>query len=809
MELVVAAVDEIEGGVAGGAGDVEGVGLGDDIVLGAVHHEDRRAQDGDGADHVVLKRVVEEAAADAAARAVAPALGLEGADLLGVSIRDGGWVANGGQGRDDHHALVTGGGEQGHGAAHARAEEADPCHAQLALQPVDRGIEILDGVRVAHVEERALRLTAASEIEAQERHLMALELRGQAGVLHAVLAGEHAVAAHHGAAIGLAMEDAHELFAPAIHELDALHLTRLAETRPDLANVAALMRLTALCLLFVLAACSGSTEKSAPKAGAPSSKEAYWKKAFPTGDKFDRKGIAKDQLAEADYGNNIYIEVSDAEGKRLGYLRDFVGPVSTKETCACDPLNVTLVFDADGQFTTLLSPQPLTKKDHVELTKAETERLIELLRDPPAALLEVRDVEDVVDATSGATKPEYKPMVIEYAALETQRLVHLVMDTSLIIAGAPLADDQKQLAAVLAKPESIERARELAALLDRLTSDVIAQRAYVMMSRDYLATIAKSNTPDEAIDAKILDNAIADRVGPGMQAEICYRLAEQKAALTVAERCAQSLARYQDAAPIVALIQGTVAFYRDELELASKALEAASWRFDVQTDPMMHARLAAALVGQGQTDKGCTKALLVRRAHPLMPENKTTLEKCAKVDKGFNAKLAAAEKEDRELFMGLKQDGATIPTIDVDDAKLQPVKLAAGEPGKITVMMFFATWCPHCQAELPKVTAFAEHVAKDATLKNKVRVLGVRTAIEREAEPYEAFQQRFKIGFPIYTDTAMSTSYQKVVQDAGLKGGFPTLIVTDEKGKLRFEMPAGEFRDTEKELEWAVKSLTK
>lgn len=569
------------------------------------------------------------------------------------------------------------------------------------------------------------------------------------------------------------------------------------------------MRLSALCLVFALVACSGSTEKSAPKAGAPSSKEAYWKKAFPTGDKFDRKGIAKDQLAEADYGNNTYVEVSDATGKRLGYLRDFVGPVSTKETCACDPINVTLVFDADGHFTTLLSPQPLTKKDHVEFTKAETERLIELLKDPPAALLEVREVEDLVDATSGATKPEYKPMVIEWAALETQRLIYLVMDTTLIIAGAPLADDQKQLAAVLAKPEGIERARELAGLLDRLTSDAIAQRAYVMMSRDYLAAITKNNTLDAAVDAKILDNAMADRVGPGMQAEVCYRLAEQKAALSVAERCAESLARYQDAAPIVALIQGTVAFYRGDFATASKALEAASWRFDVQADPMMHARLAAAYVGLGQNDKGCTKALLVRRAHPLMPENKGTLDLCAKAEKGFAAKIAAADKEDRELFMGLKQDGAVIPTIDVDDAKLQPLKLAAGEPGKVTVMMFFATWCPHCQAELPKVSAFAEKVAKDAALKNKVRVLGVRTAIERESETYEAFSQRFKIGFPVYTDTAMSTSYQKVVQDAGLKGGFPTLIVTDEKGKLRYEMPAGEFRDTEKELEWAVKSLTK
>ncbi len=569
------------------------------------------------------------------------------------------------------------------------------------------------------------------------------------------------------------------------------------------------MRLTVVTLLLLAAAC-GSAETPAPQAGAaPTTKEAYWKKAFPSAAKFERRGIAKDALIEADYGNNIFVEVSDAQGNRLGYLRDFVGPVATEGTCACDPLNVTLVFDAAGKFTTLISPQPLTKYEHVAMTPEETERLIGILRDPPNELLEVRSQDDLVDATTGATKAAYKPFVIDKAALETKRLVQLVIDTSLIIAAAPIADDQKHLNAALQKPEGIERARALADLIGKLTADMMAQRAYVVMSHDYLASVVKSQTTDAAIDAKILDAALAERVGPGMQAEICYRLAEQKAALSVGERCAKALSRYQDAGPIVALIDGTVAYFRGDYELAAKALESASWRFDIQADPRAHTRLAAALLATGKNEAGCAKALLVRRAHPLLPDNKATLDTCAKTDKGFAAKLAASDTEDRDLFLGLKQTGPQIPTIEVDDAKLQPVKLAAGEPGKVTVMMFFATWCPHCQAELPKVSSFAERMAKDKALQGKVRVVGVRTAVERETETYDAFAQRFKVSFPVYTDTAMATSYTKVVNDAGLKGGFPTLIVTDETGKLRYEMPAGEWRDTDKELEWAVKSLAK
>ncbi|HSI06722.1 MAG TPA: hypothetical protein VLC93_19690 [Myxococcota bacterium] len=218
------------------------------------------------------------------------------------------------------------------------------------------------------------------------------------------------------------------------------------------------MRLTAVTLLLFAAAC-GSPETPAPQAGAaPASKETYWKKAFPTAAKFERRGIAKDALIEADYGNNVFVEVSDAQGNRLGYLRDFVGPVATEGTCACDPINVTLVFDAAGKFSTLISPQPLTKHEHVAMTPEETQRLIGILRDPPNALLEVRNQEELVDATTGATKPPYKPFVIDKAALETKRLVQLVIDTSLIIAAAPIADDQKHLSAALQKPEGIERA---------------------------------------------------------------------------------------------------------------------------------------------------------------------------------------------------------------------------------------------------------------------------------------------------------------------------------------------------------------
>ena len=568
------------------------------------------------------------------------------------------------------------------------------------------------------------------------------------------------------------------------------------------------MRTWLLVFIPLFVACSSSST-SEPAKAAPTAKETYWRRAFPTAAKFETRAIPPTLLAEADAGNTTYVEVTDANGQRLGYLRDFVGPVTTRASCPCDPIKVTLVFDAAGKFTTLIAPTPLTKYGHAPLTDEEQARLIAILRDPPAELLEVREPEDLVDATSGATKSQYSEFVVNRAALETRRLVQIVRDSESQIAGAPVADDEKTLEALIAKPESLERARALAKFLKTVTTDAVAGHAYVVMGRDYLGALKNGAAPDATIDDRIVDNDLADKIGPGLQAELCYRIAQEKAGASVADRCVQALSRYQEAAPIVALIQGTAAYFRGDYANAVAALDQASTSFNLQTEPALHARLASALVATGKTTDGCNKALSLHSAHPLMPDVTSLIDTCTAADKKFATKLAAADKDDKELLLGLKQDGAKIPVIDVDDARLTPVKLDAAEPGKVTVLVFFATWCPHCQAELPKVAAFANKVQNDAKLRDKVRVIGVRTSVERETESFESFQQRIKVPFAIYTDTAMSIGFSNVVEKTGLLPVFPTLIVADESGRVRYVMPNGMWRDTQRELEWTVQSLLK
>jgi len=122
-------------------------------------------------------------------------------------------------------------------------------------------------------------------------------------------------------------------------------------------------------------------------------------------------------------------------------------------------------------------------------------------------------------------------------------------------------------------------------------------------------------------------------------------------------------------------------------------------------------------------------------------------------------------------------------------------------------VMFFATWCPHCRAELPRVNAFFRAVEGQPRLKGKVRVIGIRTAVEKETEPYDAFVARFAPAFPVWVDPVMALALGKFAKSQGLGPSVPVLAVIDTAGYVRYVLEAGDYRDTAKELLWAVEDL--
>ncbi len=76
--------------------------------------------------------------------------------------------------------------------------------------------------------------------------------------------------------------------------------------------------------------------------------------------------------------------------------------------------------------------------------------------------------------------------------------------------------------------------------------------------------------------------------------------------------------------------------------------------------------------------------------------------------------------------------GCTLPTIEGVDLKGEP--LTIGPEGKAKLIVVMAHWCPHCQAEIPRIV---ENLATKP-LPEGVELLGISTAANPDAPNYPA-----------------------------------------------------------------------
>ncbi|MEL6547402.1 MAG: TlpA disulfide reductase family protein, partial [Myxococcota bacterium] len=162
----------------------------------------------------------------------------------------------------------------------------------------------------------------------------------------------------------------------------------------------------------------------------------------------------------------------------------------------------------------------------------------------------------------------------------------------------------------------------------------------------------------------------------------------------------------------------------------------------------------------------------------------------------------------QRVLNGEHPNPAKVPTLNLETEKFEPVQTNLAEPGKVTVAVFFATWCPHCKRELPKLVEFQSSLHNDPKLKDVVRVVAVRTLIERDTEEYSAFKERFKLNFPVLTDPAMGTAFAAFARSQGVaRPGVPLLALVDESGDVRYILNSFEYSDTAQEIRWLIEEL--
>jgi len=102
--------------------------------------------------------------------------------------------------------------------------------------------------------------------------------------------------------------------------------------------------------------------------------------------------------------------------------------------------------------------------------------------------------------------------------------------------------------------------------------------------------------------------------------------------------------------------------------------------------------------------------------------------------------------------------GDTIPTLtgkSIDDGS--EVTIGPDSGGKPQVIVFVAHWCPHCQAEVPRLVQLADDGAFDG-----VQVSAVATATNEQADNYppSAWLKNEKWPFPVLADDAKGTAAQ-------------------------------------------------
>lgn len=104
--------------------------------------------------------------------------------------------------------------------------------------------------------------------------------------------------------------------------------------------------------------------------------------------------------------------------------------------------------------------------------------------------------------------------------------------------------------------------------------------------------------------------------------------------------------------------------------------------------------------------------------------------------------------------------------------------------GKVTVVDFWATWCPPCRAEIPGYVELTEKYGKD-----KLVIVGV-SLDQAGPQVVKDFAERFKINYPVVMGD------DKVVAAFGGVEAIPTTFLIDQKGQLRDKKVGAEEKES-------------
>ncbi len=131
------------------------------------------------------------------------------------------------------------------------------------------------------------------------------------------------------------------------------------------------------------------------------------------------------------------------------------------------------------------------------------------------------------------------------------------------------------------------------------------------------------------------------------------------------------------------------------------------------------------------------------------------------------------------LFTGsllAAQDGQHLIPFKGVDLDGQTLDLQQSIGNRPVMIIFWASWCPTCKTEVPKINQLAEKYRSRGMDFIAVNV-GFNDSIERA----RAFVQQTEMTYPVLFDASGTIAQQYRLQ------GVPTIIIADKNGVIRFK----------------------
>lgn len=144
--------------------------------------------------------------------------------------------------------------------------------------------------------------------------------------------------------------------------------------------------------------------------------------------------------------------------------------------------------------------------------------------------------------------------------------------------------------------------------------------------------------------------------------------------------------------------------------------------------------------------------------------------------------------------------GTPAPSFTIADIAGQSHQIGA-TAGKVTVLHFWVSWCPHCRSDAPKIQALYDQFRDNA----KVQIVTVN--LEDERAKIDAFVAAHHVTYPVVAAQEQGAKARGVnLPQLYQITGFPVTFVIDAQGVIR-QKTTGSFVETRVDLASHVAAL--